>query len=191
MPLGKISNARCRQASLPTGITIRPAVPGDEIALGAVGAATFLESYSETIPGPDLIKHCQNEHAPTVYKAYITSNDPNYACWIAESTATRAPIGYAVTSAVEAPTEGQPGDIELKRIYVFSKYHGTGTGRELMMAALKHAREIGAKRMLLGTYDQNHRAVAFYQRAGFEIVGERRFPVGNQVFNDIVMGVRL
>lgn len=176
---------------MPLGITIRPAVPGDEFALGAVGAATFLESYSETIPGPDLIKHCQTQHAPSVYKAYITSNDPNYACWLAEYSGTKAPIGYAVTSAVEAPTKGEPGDIELKRIYVFSKYHGTGTGRELMTYALKHAREIGAKRMLLGTYDQNHRAVAFYQRAGFEKVGERQFPVGDQVFNDIVMGVRL
>ena len=173
------------------GVHIRPAVPGDEYALGVVGAATFLESYTEIIPGPDLVRHCREQHAPEVYKTYITSNDPNYACWIAESTATQAPIGYAVTSSVEAPTEGQPGDIELKRIYVFSKYHGTGTGRELMMSALKHAREIGAKRMLLGTYDQNHRAVAFYQRAGFEKVGERQFPVGDQVFNDVVMGVRL
>jgi ribosomal protein S18 acetylase RimI-like enzyme len=176
---------------LPIGITIRPAVPGDENALGVVGAATFLESFSETIPGADLIAHCQNQHDPSVYKAYITSQDPKYACWIAEQSATGAPIGYAVTSAVEPPTEGLPDDIELKRIYVFSKYHGTGTGRELMTQTLQHAREIGAKRMLLGTYDQNHRAVAFYQRAGFEKVGERRFPVGNQVFNDIVMGVSL
>ena len=173
------------------GITIRPAVPGDEIALGVVGSATFLESYSETIPGPDLISHCQTQHSPEVYKGYITSNDPNYACWIAESSATKAPIGYAVTSAVEAPTEGRPGDIELKRIYVFSKYHGTGTGRDLMVQSLQHAREIGAKRMLLGTYDQNHRAVAFYRRAGFEKVGERRFQVGNQIFDDIVMAITL
>ncbi|MEO0607090.1 MAG: GNAT family N-acetyltransferase [Pseudomonadota bacterium] len=173
------------------GIQIRPAIPGDEIALSVVGSATFLESYSETIPGADLISHCRDQHAPEIYKAYITSNDPKCGCWVAESTATKAPIGYAMTSAVEAPTQGRPSDIELKRIYVFSKYHGTGTGRDLMTAALKHAREIGAERMLLGTYDQNHRAVAFYQRAGFEKVGERRFPVGNQIFNDIVMGVRL
>lgn len=176
---------------MPSGVRIRPAVPGDEYALGVVGAATFLESYSETIPGPDLIAHCQNQHAPDVYKGYITSNDPNYACWIAEHSGTKAPIGYAVTSAVEAPTKGEPGDIELKRIYVFSKYHGTGTGRELMLAALAHARDIGARRMLLGTYDQNHRAVAFYEQAGFEKIGDRKFPVGSQVFNDIVMGVRL
>jgi ribosomal protein S18 acetylase RimI-like enzyme len=60
-----------------------------------------------------------------------------------------------------------------------------------MMRALGHAREVGAKRMLIGTYDQNHRAVAFYQRAGFEKVGERRFQVGNQIFDDIVMAMTL
>lgn len=176
---------------MPIGISIRQAVPGDEISLGVVGAATFLESYSETIPGADLIAHCRKEHAPEVYRGYITSNDPKYACWIAEYTGTRAPIGYAVTSAVEAPTEGKPDDIELKRIYVFSKYQGTGTGRELMLRALAHGKDIGANRMLLGTYDQNHRAVAFYERAGFEKIGERRFTVGNQIFQDIVMGVTL
>ena len=174
------------------GVAIRQAVPGDEFALGMVGAATFLESYSEIIPGADIVAHCQKQHAPEIYKGYIASNDPNAACWIAEYTGTKAPIGFAVTSSVEPPTVGgQPGDIELKRIYVFSKYHGTGTGRELMTQALKHAREVGAKRMLLGTYDQNHRAVAFYQRAGFEQIGERQFQVGTQIFNDIVMGVRL
>ena len=176
---------------MPIGINIRPAVSGDENALGTVGAATFLESYSETIPGADLVSHCQTQHAPSVYKAYIASNDPNYACWLAEYSGTQAPIGYAVTTSVEAPTVGQPGDIELKRIYVFSKYQGTGTGRELMLRALAHARDIGAKRMLLGTYDQNHRAVAFYERAGFQKVGERKFQVGGQLFNDVVMAITL
>lgn len=176
---------------MPIGITIRPAISGDEHALGVVGSATFLESYTQQIPGADLISHCQNEHAPEVYKAVITSNDPLSACWLAEYSGTKAPIGYAVTSPVADSIDGREGDIELKRIYVFSKYHGTGTGRELMTRALAHAREIGAQRMLLGTYDQNHRAVAFYERAGFEKVGERKFQVGNQVFNDVVMGVRL
>lgn len=177
---------------MPIGITIRPAVSGDEQALGLVGAATFLESYTQQIPGADLVAHCQNEHAPGIYKSYISSNNPFSACWLAEYSGTKAPIGYAVTSPVDDTiVAGQPDDIELKRIYVFSKYHGTGTGRELMMGALAHGREAGAKRMLLGTYDQNHRAVAFYERAGFEKVGERKFQVGNQIFNDIVMGVRL
>ncbi len=176
---------------MPTGITIRPAVPGDENALGTIGAATFLESYVQAIPGSDLIAHCRAQHDPAIYSAYLSKDNPFYACWLAEYTETGAPVGYAVTTAVEPPTEGTPDDIELKRIYVFSKFHGTGTGRELMEVAIGHGRINGAKRMLLGTYDQNHRAVAFYQRAGFDQVGTRKFQVGNQMFNDIIMGVAL
>ena len=174
-----------------TGITIRPAVPGDEIALGAIGAATFLESYVEVVPGPDIVAHSRTQHAPEIYRDYLASSDPKYACWIAEYTETGSPVGYAVTSAVEAPTIGDPDDIELKRIYVFSRFHGTGTGRELIEECIAHARLLGAPRMLLGTYDQNHRAVAFYQRAGFEQVGIRKFQVGDQLFDDIIMGMAL
>ena len=95
------------------------------------------------------------------------------------------PVG---SPSIPAPTVGgQPGDIELKRIYVFSKYHGTGTGRDLMTRALQHAREVGAKRMLLGTYDQNHRAVAFYKREGYALVGTRQFQVGDRLFDDVIM----
>ena len=65
---------------MPLGVTIRPAVPGDEYALGVVGAATFLESYSETIPGPDLVKHCENEHAAKVYKGYKTFRNYCFRC---------------------------------------------------------------------------------------------------------------
>lgn len=173
------------------GIAIRPAVPGDEFALGTIGAATFLESYVETIPGADLVAHAQSQHAPDVYRKYLGASDPRYACWLAEYTATGAPVGYAVTTAVEAPTEGNPDDIELKRIYVFSRFHGTGTGRDLMEVCVQHARSLGAGRLLLGTYDQNHRAVAFYRRAGFEQVGTRRFQVGSQLFDDIIMALDL
>ncbi len=176
---------------MPTGITIRPAVPGDENALGAIGAATFLESYAEVIPGPDIVAHSRSQHAPEIYRDYLASADPRYACWIAEYTDTGAPVGYAVTSAIEAPTIGDPDDIELKRIYVFSRFHGTGTGRELMEECIAHARALDASRILLGTYDQNHRAVAFYQQAGFEQVGIRKFQVGGQVFDDIVMAMTL
>ena len=173
------------------GIAIRPAVPGDEHALGTVGAATFLDSYAEIIPGPDIVAHAHNAHSPAVYHGYLTHTDPRYACWLAEYKATGAPIGYAVTTAVEAPTVGEPDDIELKRIYVLSRFHGTGTGRELMIACVQHARHMGAKRILLGTYDQNHRAVAFYRRAGFTQIGTRQFKVGTQLFDDIIMALDL
>lgn len=84
-----------------------------------------------------------------------------------------------------------PGDIELKRIYLLSRWHGTGAGRALMQAAIAHARACGAPNLLLGVYQGNDRAVAFYRRAGFETVGTRRFQVGEGVYDDLVMALPL
>jgi RimJ/RimL family protein N-acetyltransferase len=44
----------------------------------------------------------------------------------------------------------------------------------------------GAKRLLLAVYEQNVRAVAFYERAGFAPLGETVFMVGQVPFRDLV-----
>ena len=168
-------------------ISIRKAAPGDEYALGAVGIGTFLESFVEIIPGPDLVAHCHKQHSVEMYRGYLTADDPRYACWIAEYAATGAPIGYAVTCAPDLPVEHDPNDIELKRIYVFSKYHGTGAGRLLNDACDAYGRVLNAPNILLGTYEENHRAIVFYKREGYAKIGDRQFQVGDKLFDDIVM----
>lgn len=174
-----------------TEIAIRPAVPGDEDMLSAIGAATFLESFVEDIPGPDLIKHCQNQHNSDYYRGVLEGVDPRYACWIAEYVETGAPIGYAMTAPPDLPTETGEGDIELKRIYVFSRFHGTGAGKRLNNLADAHAVNLSCSRILLGTYNENHRAVAFYKREGYALIGTRQFQVGDQLFDDIIMAKAL
>lgn len=165
---------------------IRRAGASDAEALSHIGAATFLESYTEIIDGPDMIAHCTRQHSRAVYGAYLA--DPSAAVWIAEFTATGAPVGYAVNCPPDLPIALQDGDVELKRIYAFSRFHGAGIGQALMLAAIDNVRGRGAPRLLLGTYQDNHRAVAFYTRHGFSLIGTRQFQVGSKLFDDIVMG---
>ena len=80
------------------------------------------------------------------------------------------------------------GDIEIKRIYLLSKFHGSGAGRALFEAALEEARAGGRTRLLLGVYKQNAKALGFYERMGFTRVGEREFDVGGAVYEDWVLG---
>ncbi len=164
---------------------IRRAGASDAEALSHIGAATFLESYTEIIDGPDMITHCTRQHSRAVYDTYLA--DPSAAVWIAEFTATGAPVGYAVNCAPDLPITLQDGDVELKRIYAFSRFHGAGIGQALMLASIDDARLRGAPRLLLGTYQDNHRAVAFYKRHGFTLAGTRQFQVGTKLFDDIVM----
>jgi len=172
-----------------TDFRLRRAAPDDAEALSHIGAATFLESYTEIIDGPDMIAHCTRQHSRAVYGSYLA--DPASSVWIAEYAATGAPVGYALNCPPDLPVALQVGDIELKRIYAFSRFHGAGIGAGLMHAAIEDARARGAPRLLLGTYQDNHRAVAFYTRHGFALIGTRQFQVGTKLFDDIVMAKTL
>ncbi len=172
-----------------TEFRIRSAKPQDAEALSHIGAATFLESYTEIIDGPDMVAHCTRQHSSAVYGKYLA--DSAGSVWLAEYAATGAPVGYAVTCPPDLPVPLQPGDVELKRIYAFSRFHGAGIGQGLMLAAMEDARARRAPRLLLGTYQDNHRAVAFYSRHGFVQIGTRQFQVGNKLFDDIVLAKAL
>ena len=167
--------------------SLRRAAPGDAEALALVGAATFLETYAGEMPGADIVAHCAARHGAALYAEWL---DRGWATWLAEAP-QGAPLGYAVLAEPDIPQRG-PGDLELKRIYVLSRLHGSGAGQALFGAALEEARARGAPRLLLGAYARNHRALAFYRRCGFREVGSRSFTVGGVTFDDdVVMALDL
>ncbi len=173
----------------PNQFLIRRAGPSDAVRLSHIGIATFVESYTEVIDGEAMMGHCTRQHAPSIYESWL--KDANAACWIAEYEATKAPIGYAVLCPPDLPVDFANGDVELKRIYVLSRFHGTGAGKHLIQASVSEAERRGAKQILLGTYQDNHRAVAFYNRHGFVQCGTRQFDVGGRLYDDIVMSRQL
>jgi ribosomal protein S18 acetylase RimI-like enzyme len=99
-----------------------------------------------------------------------------------------APIGYALLARPDLPGVPPDGDdLELKRIYVFSRFHGSGAAAALLEPVLARAEAGGAARLLLGVYAGNGRAIAFYRKSGFEPVGRRRFTVGDRAYDDVVL----
>ena len=55
-----------------------------------------------------------------------------------------------------------------------------------MTRALDDAASAARTRVLLGVWDQNSRARAFYERQGFEVIGARQFMVGTTLHDDPV-----
>ena len=160
---------------------IRPAGPEDADALGLVGAATFLESFAGLIDGTALVAHCRDQHAAETYRAYLARGAK---AWLAEIEPGGAPVGYALSCTPELEL-AQPGDLELKRIYLLSRFQGSYMASALMQAVMSEA--AGARRLLLGVKDDNSRALAFYRKHGFETIGTRRFDVGGKIYNDYVL----
>jgi diamine N-acetyltransferase len=166
---------------------LRTADASDVNALALVGAATFLESFAGILESSAIILHCQNEHNVTAYQRYFTSGA---AAWLAEAKIGGAPVGFGLLSKPDLPS-AQEGDLELKRIYTLSRYHGSGMGSAIMDAAVVFAIEKGAKRLLLGVYRHNARALAFYAKQGFVQIGTRIFQVGDRQYDDVVLAKQL
>lgn len=170
-------------------IEIRPCVPGDADALSAVASATFLETYAGVIDGRDILRQCRTYHTPAAYEALLA--DPTRRLFLVEQAPGAAPVGFILLSAPNLPVELRPDDMELTRIYLLHRHHGGGLGRRLMETAVEAARAAGAKRLLLGVYSGNEKALAFYARHGFEKVGTRIFHVGDNGYDDFILAKNL
>jgi len=160
---------------------IRPAGADDTAALALVGAATFLETFAGVLAGDAIVAHCARAHTPRAYADHLAAGAK---AWLAELDPGAAPVGFALLTPADLPG-AQDGDVELKRIYALSRFHGGGIGAALMAAVIDAA--AGAKRLLLGVYAGNVRAIAFYRKQGFDPVGERRFDVGGTLYDDLVL----
>ena len=186
-------------------VTLRRASTSDADALALVGAATFLEAFTWMLPGGDIVAHAARHHTPAAYLAYL--EHPDTRITLAEAAPGGAPVGYAMLTAPELPSFAvKPTDIELKRIYLLSRFRSAATpvlscspatgeaapvpglraGQALMDAAVADARALGRTRLLLGTHAGNTQAIAFYRRNGFVEAGTRTFQVGTQLCCDLI-----
>jgi ribosomal protein S18 acetylase RimI-like enzyme len=166
---------------VPVDWTIRSAETGDADALALVGAATFLDTYAGAIDGQGVIAHCDEHHSAAAYRRLL---DAGGKAWLVELAPGASPIGYALACAPELE-QAQPGDWELKRIYVLSRFHGTGISAALLNAVVTVAAD--HERLLLGVKNDNHRALRFYRKHGFTQVGTRTFQVGAGHYDDLVL----
>lgn len=165
---------------------LKAAEAGDERRLALVGQATFLETFAGILDGSDILAHCEREHSAAAYAQWLA--DPDARIWIAQTDPGSAPVGYLLLARPSLPLPDlRPDDLEVKRIYLLHRFHGSGTGQAMMEKALIDARQRGARRLLLGVYAHNHRAIAFYLKNGFVKVGERRFEVGARGYEDTML----
>jgi GNAT superfamily N-acetyltransferase len=182
-------------------LRLRSATAADADLLALIGAATFLEAFTWMLPGADILAHCVKNHSAQSYRDAFAK--PATRITLAVTLHGESPVGYAMLAAPDLPTFGvQPFDIELKRIYLLSRfrsrqrtpvldeqgtpYRDLSPGQALMEAAMTQARAMGFGRLLLGTHANNTRAIAFYRRNSFVEAGTRTFQVGSQCCCDLI-----
>ena len=158
-------------------LRIRRATPADADALSAIGVRTFVDTFGHLYPPEDLQAFLHNSHTEAVYARYLA--DPAYALWVLENDT--GVHGYALAGPVQLPhPDAQPGDGELKRLYVDKALHNAGWGGKLFEEALAWLERDGPRTLWISVWSENHGAQRFYARHGFGHAGEYEFPVGRQ-----------
>jgi diamine N-acetyltransferase len=121
--------------------------------------------------------------------------DPERIILIAAADAE--PVGYSMLVGgpiadpdVAAVVDDQVS-IELSKFYLAPDRHGSGVAATLMAATLAEAAATGAEFCWLGVNQRNVRAAKFYAKHGFDVVGTKRFRVGDEWHDDHVRLHRL
>ncbi len=157
--------------------SIRLALESDAEMLTELARRTFHDAFAPMNSPENMESYIRQNF--TLDKFIEQLADPHAIFLIAEIEA--APIGFAKLYEGDAPdcVEGI-APIEIERFYIDRQFHGKGVARTLMEACFDCARRSGHKTVFLGVWERNHRAIAFYRKYGFEVVGSQCFPDGRR-----------
>jgi ribosomal protein S18 acetylase RimI-like enzyme len=100
--------------------------------------------------------------------------------------------GYIKLNYNAAQTElKDPKALEIERIYVGSNFQNQGIGQQLLQFAIDKATANQFKYVWLGVWDENHHAIRFYERHGFQIFSKHEFMLGNDQQTDLLLKKQL
>ena len=169
-------------------MAIRPVQAADAPALAVLAERTFREAFEARNSPENMDLHCASNFGPEIQAREIADRD--LVTMVAEEAGRL--VGYTqvrLSKASDSVKAARPA--ELNRIYVWREWQGRGVARDLMNDALSAVEKAGRDCLWLGVWEHNPRAIAFYRKFGFEIVGQQTFMLGNESQRDILMAARI
>lgn len=160
---------------------------GDEMALSLVAQATILETYAGITSGADLVKYVASTLSPDNFSQMFADN--RFRAWIAETAVGSCAVGYAVAVADEDAKSFS--SFELKRLYIFYRFHGNGLGKRLMENVLSFAKRMKSETIWLQVHEGNQHAIDFYRRFGFVKTGTDLFRAGEGSYQVLTLRLTL
>jgi ribosomal protein S18 acetylase RimI-like enzyme len=164
---------------------IRRAERDDAALLSTLGERLFRAAFGASNTNEDMELYVQSAFSEQRQGRELS--DPRTRGWLIEDQSGAA-MGYAMVKlgAPDAEVDAK-NPIEIVRFYVDSQYHGRGVASALMRTCIEQAREWSCDQLWLGVWDKNARAIAFYKKSGFRIVGSQAFQLGTDRQRDYIM----
>ncbi len=168
-----------------SGVTVRDATVDDAARLAEFGARTFVATYDHANNPAETAAHVARTYGEARQRAEI--EDPTRQMLVVDVDGALGAYALLHNGAL-SPVEWTSGpQVELERIYVDQVWHGRGLADALMDSILEKIAGIGAESIWLTVWEENPRAIRFYERRGFREIGTTRFMYGNEPQTDKVL----
>ncbi|MEL7068405.1 MAG: N-acetyltransferase [Cyanobacteria bacterium J06581_3] len=165
-------------------ITIRQAQSDDAEVLARVAEHTFRETFATEDNLADMELYCSENFGTEIQRQEIL--EANCVTLLAEVDSRVVAFAQVLLrSPKDCVAAEHPS--ELNRLYVEKEWHGRGVAHKLMSGILSTAADAGAGHIWLGVWEHNPRAIAFYGKYGFSVVGEHVFQFGSDPQRDLIM----
>lgn len=169
-------------------VALRRAVAGDAPSLAVFAERTFRETFGARNSPENMDLHCSRHFGPDIQAREIA--DRGLVTTLALDAGRFT--GFTQLRLAQAhPNVAARRPAQLNRIYVAAEWQGKGIAQALLQDALASAADAGADCLWLAVWEHNPKAMAFYQKAGFEIVGSHAFMLGQDRQRDLILSVKL
>lgn len=153
-------------------------------AVQLIARETFFETFAEVNTEADMNKYLEGNFSDEKIGAELSNPDSLFfIAWEGENA-----IGYLKVNSGQAQTELQDqSSLEIERIYVKNAYHGKKVGQLLYEKALEIARFQNKSQLWLGVWEENPKAIRFYEKNGFVAFDKHIFKFGEDEQIDVMM----
>ena len=153
-------------------VRLRTAEAEDALCLSVLAMQVFLDTYATEGIRPQIAREVLTGYSQSSFTTAIS--DPQSRLCVAERSGHL--VGFAqVTLATTHELAPVGRQAELLRLYVQEPFTGKKVGSRLLAQAEQLAYEAGASVLWLTPWVHNHRALAFYQRRGYQDFGLTHF----------------
>ena len=156
--------------------------------LQKISITTFRETFEEVNSEEDMQKYFDENLSLERLKSELENPDSEF--YFFENKNKN--LGYLKLNFGNAQTEKvEENYFEIERIYVLKAFLGQKIGQILFDKAIEIGREKNLEYVWLGVWEENHRAIKFYKKNGFEIFGKHDFVLGEDVQTDLLMKMKI
>jgi ribosomal protein S18 acetylase RimI-like enzyme len=147
-------------------IEIKEALLKDAERVALLAQITFRQAFSHFWSDEQVLRNYFKKTF-SVEKIRNSIAKANNKYWIAY--ADELPVGYAKLK-INCPYEklSDPKPAQLQKIYLLQDYIAQGIGEQLQNVLFEEVRKQNIKTLWLAVWDENDKAIRFYERHGFK-----------------------